>query len=742
MGDAPQTRIVVQAPVGRFGDVQTAASAENEVDWQAAEGPEQEACVLSFAATDIARHLAACSNVEAAHRISDSEPTAAESLTVRLETKRACAAAGRPLPAGLPLAPQSYAIETVEATELDDRRRPAEYRIVGVDAVGALYGAYELLTRLGFAWFSPDPSDRAVPDRLNLPFLDLRESPSFVLRGFWATDGRATEEFLLWMARNKLNLWSAEQPNKPFCRKLGVRFTTGGHAIFGRYADPSVYFADHPEWYGMRGGLRSDDIRGVVGDNICFANAEVRGHIASRLADDLADGEWRWVDLINVWALDNGRYCECDECARLGNPTDQILLLAHDCRKAILDGKAAGRINREVIVSVPAYHESLDPPTRPLPEDFDHGGVVVTFFPIERCYVHAFADPRCVEMNQDLLRYWSRWVANPENPFRGSMLIGEYYNVSSYAGIAAAFTETMAADIRYYHESGARMLHYMHVPVANWGTLAATNCQFATLLWNHERAVEQWFRSFLTGRYRELADEMGAVYRDLERALANAKPLKHYAGMDRHTLRKTLAQPGAPPSGATAVSSSPQPTASPREAADRLFTTNHLRYDERRVGSGMPLAEMVTSLDRVVRRLEALQLSVADPVVRGRLTADLRRVRYTRLTVAFYYHLARLRMFEAAANDSPDATAQAGSVDPASAAAEAAALRDVGEALRAETQMPKTTPGEQGLDWYRFYQTGLTATWLAETYDAVMDRYGLSGDMTSSDEGAEDGRAM
>ena len=152
----------------------------------------------------------------------------------------------------------------------------------------------------------------------------------------------------------------------------------------------------------------------------------------------------------------------------------------------------------------------------------------------------------------------------------------------------------------------------------------------------------------------------------------------------------------------------------------------------------MPLADMVAALDSLVRRLEDLQISAADPSVRRRLTADLRRVRYTRHSVAFYYHLARLRMFDAAATQANGVPA----TDSASAAAEAAALRDVGEALRGETDMPKMTPGEQTLDWYRFYQTGLTATWLAETYETVMSRYGLSGGRESSEEGLEDGRAI
>ncbi|MBT3273147.1 MAG: DUF4838 domain-containing protein [Spirochaetales bacterium] len=545
----------------------------------------------------------------------------------------------------------------------------------------------------------------------------MTERPSFTLRGFWATDNRGTEEFLLWMARNKLNLWSAEQPDKSFCRKLGLRFTAGGHSIFARYADPSMYFDVHPEWYGLQNGARSPKIDMNVGDNLCFANEDVRRHIGDSLALDLAAGEWKWVDLINVWALDNGKYCTCDACKALGNPTDQIMLLANDCRRAIVAAQKGGTINREVIVSIPAYHETLDIPSRELPPDFDHEGIVATFFPIERCFVHSFADPGCAEINKPLVEFWDNWTVNPENPFKGPMLVGEYYNVSAYASLAIPATCTMAVDIPYFYRSGARLMHFMHIGTGLWGPLSLTNSQFAAMLWYHEIDAGIFAQDYFDSRYCSQAGVIGDAYDTLERAMMNAKPMKHYAGMDRHTLRNTIRKP-APFS--TAIKSSEDLSAA--SAENSLFTTRHLRYSTRGAESGPSLTESLDSLGRVERILDDELLSSSSPDIRKRIASDLRRVRYTRNAVAFTYHAVRLRMFEAV-NDTDCAML------------EARALQDVGETLRREIEMPKLKPESKEDDWHRFYRDGLTATWLSEDYEQIMNHYGLAQGPSQAERG-------
>ena len=221
-----------------FPRAEAAAVGEDNIDWQTEYREEHVACILSFAATEIASHLNRIADVEArieqfprqgrggATGRRDQHTDQPDSTEIYLTTKGSVAYAE--MAAGfvpLPVAAeeQSFAITSTgerggerggKGAGKQDRRqgdRRMRYLIAGSDATGALYGAYELLERFGFRWLSPDAWDQITPKEFVPVPVEAGESPSFQLRGFWATDDRGTEPFLLWMARNKLNLWSAEQ---------------------------------------------------------------------------------------------------------------------------------------------------------------------------------------------------------------------------------------------------------------------------------------------------------------------------------------------------------------------------------------------------------------------------------------------------------------------------------------------------------------------------------------------------
>ena len=684
----------VLSPQGPFRSVAEAARGEGEVDWTAPEGPAHEACTLSFAAAEATEFLSRVPGVQAeAGVVEDASP---EAPFIAVLTPTALEAAdgwvserfGRVRP---PEAEQSFAIRTIREGEASG------YLVLGRDRAGALYGTYELLRRLGFRWLGPDDHDTHVPGALPrpLPDLDLSQSPSFITRGFHGGEDRGSEAFLLWMARNKLNLWFAAQSNKPFCRKLCLKFLTGGHSIYHRYAPPEKYFADHPEWYCLKDGERRGEIERGFGYNVCFSNAEVRRQLAENMVEDLISGENRWTDIMQVWPLDNGVWCECEGCRRLGNPTDQILLLAHDCRQAILRARREGRLGRDVRVNIPAYHETLPIPTKELPPGFDHAGTLVIFFTIERCYSHPIDDPACTEINAGLARFLKDWRENPDCPFRGEMFIGEYYNVSSFASLAIPFARTMAVDIPFYHAVGARHLNYMHVTTAHWGTLSLTNAQFAAQLWDHRLDCRAFFEDYLDHRYRGHSEAMGRFYDLLEQAMRNSKPLKHYAGLEkpRHCLFPILRQKGSSGSPLT------------------IFTSEHLPYapTHRLKNDGPSLLETLRILDEAERVLDQVFLEVTDATVARRLADDVRRFRYTRSMVQFLYRLIRVRLLE-------------NQDDPARAGLEARALRDVGEALRREDLVMRFQQGDRP---HNRYENGLTATWFARAYAEVMADYGL-----------------
>ncbi|MBE9479391.1 MAG: DUF4838 domain-containing protein [Chloroflexi bacterium] len=688
----------VFSPRGSFSSASEAAVGEETVDWSKAADVNHDACTLSFAAVEVVDSLGRVTGEESQLKAwperSSDLPQTNGVLILSPGHYEAC----RNLIKDLfdvkepPKTEQSFLLKS---TDVEGRKW---YLVLGSDRAGALYGAYELLNTLGFRWFSPDPWGRDIPDSLPVPLpdLDLTQSPSFLSRGFQARHDRGGEDFLLWMARNKLNFWTGAESNKPLCHKLCLKLAGGGHMIFDRYVPPSRYFGQHPEWYALRDGKRSGNIHGSVGDNVCLSNPEVRHKIASDLTEDLISGDWRWLDLVDVWPLDNGKWCECERCKELGNPTDQILLLAHDCSRVIREARREGRLNRDVLIVCPAYHETLPVPSKPLPEDFDHDRVAVVFFPIERCYVHSFADPACTEINATLRELWESWTKATGKRFHGAMIVGEYYNVSSFSAMAIPLMKVMANDIPYYHSTGTRHMHYMHVVTADCGTLSLTNSLFAALLWNHRTDCDSFVLDYMDMRYRAQAPLMMDFYSLLEKAMANAKPMKHYmgmAGVNRYALFNNLRRKGSP------------------ESPSLLFAMKHFPYNPayRTENNGPSFVEIVEMMGRAAALLDRSLLECEDDVVAPRLTADARRFRYTHNMVRFLHHFARLRLFE---NRGRSECAEL----------EARALRDYGEALRREKLMVLHQWQD---DEYHFYDSGLTATWLPQAYAEVMADYGL-----------------
>ena len=204
--------------------------------------------------------------------------------------------------------------------------------------------------------------------------------------------------------------------------------------------------------------------------------------------------------------LDMGGWCECPRCKALGTPTDRNLLVVYRLDQEIKRAQREGKLNRPIAIRFLAYADVVEPPTRPLPADFDYHTCTATFFPISHCYVHRFDDPAC-SPNATYQRQLCGWLVNPKRYYRGQVCIGEYYNVSRYKSIPACYMQAMAHDIPYYYRQGARQFHYMHVTTGHWGTKSLTNYQMARQLWDVNTGCETLWADYFR-RYGAAAATM------------------------------------------------------------------------------------------------------------------------------------------------------------------------------------------------------------------------------------------
>jgi len=640
---AGPTSIVVDARP--FTTAEDAANAEARVNWTDADQADDIACTQSFGALELQRYLRQMTGRpdDFAIRGVTRELPAGDVIVVGLteddaiqQALNALQVTAAPLQE---LGPEAYWLKSATA---GGRRITA---VVARDRAGVLFGAYDLLQRLGARWFAPGDTGEDLVKIESLVDMDFREQPSFVSRGFLAWENRGDPDFLLWMVRNRLNYWTLEQQPRSLMHKLGLRKICGRHdaeeEFLGphrpypynhrrfvgdemRLPDPYAesagfngdadgdgrlsYFEAHPEWYPLVGGKRIPGVEGNKGTNFCTSNPDATAEFVGNYVRALVDGPFREADIVRFWTLDMGKWCECDSCRAEGTPTDRYLRLVHRFCQELDKVRVAGRLRRPLEVTFLAYGDVVEPPSRPVPEGFPARYCMATFFPIRRCYVHRLDDPACTARNEQYRRQLAGWSSDPNRYYRGQLAVGEYYNVRGYNSLPVCFMHTMAADIPYYHSAGARAFDYMHVTTSGWGSKSLTNYQMARQLWNVNTDCEALWSDYFGRRYGPAAGTMRQFYDALEQMLSNVTELKY-------TLAPRL------------------------NAGDEdLFPTAHFRYqsDVAAQSGGPALVEMVEHGKRARQLLEGARGMLLPAAVKKRIDEDARCFRYAELTVGYY----------------------------------------------------------------------------------------------------------
>ena len=649
------TAVVVN--FGPFPSAEIGGHAEATVDWLDGDKTDDNACTECFAALELQRHLRRITTRANDFAIVDDDKAPAGELI--LVGGPASNAVSRELGDRLgigakslsDLGPEGYRIKSAT---VNGRRVTL---VAGGSRVGTLYGSYDLLHRMGCRWFAPGETHEDVPHVQRIPDIDVTERPSFLTRGFHAGEDRGNPEFLLWMARNRLNYWCVEQSNHPLLLKLGIRMAGGGkHKVQWLFLDPHAaypykhsqfeedkekakdpyplsihyqgdtnndgklsYFEAHPEWYAMIDGRRIPGIRAatdklgrhwVTGKNYCTSNPHATTELMKNYVQSLIDGPEKDTGVARFWMVDasTGAWCTCPECTKLGTPTDRYLLLVHRLDREIKKARAAGKINRPIFLRWTIYHELMHPPTRPLPDKFDYATCSGTFFPSRRSYVGNINDPNCPQ-NAAYLRHVLGWVTDPQRYYRGQVCIGEYYNYSSYKCLPMCFMHTMANDIPYYyHKLNARHFHYMHVKVGDWGSDALKNYQMARLLWDVDGDCEALWKDYFARRYGPAAGTMRRFYESLEKMFCNVLEL-------RNGFAPRL-----------------------NSGAKNLFPTAYLRY-QREPGvecQGPTLVEMVEYGKQCRQLIDQAMASELPERTRARIAEDERLFTYGERTIQYY----------------------------------------------------------------------------------------------------------
>jgi len=644
-----------------FVSVEEAANGENIVNWSDAHLSDDRACTESFAAMELSHFLTLCTSLsknDIRFCSTDSLPGKGDVFLLGSRQSNSLISSLNPSGDDSLKTNQSFHIQAFK-----DNNRTITI-IEGKDRAGTLYGVYAYLEELGIRFYGLDEKGIVYPAKPSLlpKSLNITGNPSFLDRGFISLGDRGGKDIFYWMARNRINYCDETGMETPFRKKLGMVLARGGHGFQRDFLNSKAeypynylkfkgdenkpkdlyaqsdeytgdtngdgklsYFEAHPEWFGLRNGKRSDrDYITASGDNYNTSNKDATKELAKNLVQSLIDGTWRNVDVVNFWMLDNGKWCECENCKRQGSYTDRLFDVAYVILKEIQNARKEGRLNRRILLATLAYHETLPPPDHPLPKDFDYKDFTVTFFPIERCYVHALADPACTEINQFLLKDYQGWTMGPGRNYKGSITIGEYYNVSSFKSLPVLFPTIMATDIPWYYQNGSRQFAYMHTPTYLWGTWTLNQYLFAKLLWNTKTDVDTLFKEYFHRYYPTTSEHTKKFYHYLEEATANFKPFIHYAGKNRYRVQRFLTNDSV-----------------------KIFTLDHLQYDSHHllINDGPSIIDMVNDMNLARKEIDESLMQCQDKMEQARLIEDDRRFEYGEEMVLFYYHLIRTAIF-------------------------------------------------------------------------------------------------
>lgn len=354
------------------------------------------------------------------------------------------------LPPGLDtLGPDGYILQS------DGRR----FLIAALTEQGLRYGCNAFLERLfGVRMYVPGMTTIPETKRISADAFSLAEKPAFAFREIHGPAARSDEEYRAWHA---LDLHDE------------VYGQGGWVHTFSKMVPPSVYFANHPEYFSLVGGMRVPD------GQLCLSNPEVLKVLTANLNEF-----WSVQPEAKAWSVsqnDTYKPCECSACRRLdslyGGPSGTMIWFVNQVAAAFPD--------REI--STLAYQYTRHAPVNIKPAH--HVTVVLCTIECDRGAPIEKRDPGFVKDLSD----WSRLTSN--------LLIWDY--VVQFRNYLDPFPnfDVIQPNLQLFRKYGARQM-FQQASGNSWSDMIELKQYLiARLLWNPDADARRITDDFLQGYY-------------------------------------------------------------------------------------------------------------------------------------------------------------------------------------------------------------------------------------------------
>jgi hypothetical protein len=249
--------------------------------------------------------------------------------------------------------------------------------MAGQSAASTGFAVTHYLETLGCRWFMENQWGVVIPDlkTVSVDGLDVSEKPDFLYREVWGT------------GRPRSRLGGMDMPNRHDWE----------------HAPPDTYFADHPEFYALRGGQRRP------GGWACTTRPEVQRIFADAYVAKARTG----VKADTISPPDGRGFCECARCSALDVPdyiepsSGTISMSDRYARFFDAVGSLVARQAPEFILSFYCYSDYTLPPKTVSKVSDNLVGWVTT---IRFCRLHGVNNPRCESRQryQQVVEGWTK----------------------------------------------------------------------------------------------------------------------------------------------------------------------------------------------------------------------------------------------------------------------------------------------------------------------------------------------
>lgn len=396
----------------------------------------------------------------------------------------------------------------------------------GGGEVGTLHGAHSFIERyLGVRWYFIDETIwRRKPVRTFLASIprDLRviEAPAFSCRRLAARKIRLNKSWLDYASRNRMDTisvdyssprsssWSDIRRWVPQLRRRGLKLSVSQHSYM-QFLPAKRYFRDHPEWFALIDGQRSD----VQRQTFCTSSKQALSVFLGNLRQYVkAVPE---VDRFDLFPEDGCKWCECARCRRISEP-DHHAILANQMAKTVWS------VYPDKPFSILAYSTCraapkpglLDPAIeimfcwwgRDYSLPFNHKNCAIHY---DREYNDA-GHPACCIQQRDFGDWLKRYGKT------NSMVVFEQHLCQSIRGPNLLPVPVLDRDYRWFQSIGlSGIVHQYFGTTPTW--TSALNCYVSVRkLWNPRENVRKLIKEFFELCYENAAEPIQRLYERID----------------------------------------------------------------------------------------------------------------------------------------------------------------------------------------------------------------------------------